>query len=134
MTKVFVLINHTLTQRQIAELKNSYGSDCKIVFPPDDIKAYWAQIPSLSYLENESILKNICWLDEAKSNDVILVQGDFGATFMIVDFSLKKGLIPIQSVTKRIETEECEGEKIYRHYIFEHECFRVYKRYQKKEK
>ena len=131
MTKVFVLINHTLTNRQIAELHNTYGLDVQIIFPSQSIKDYWAQVPPTSFLNQKSINEIIDWLKQAEKNDILLVQGDFGATFIIVDYALKNGLIPIQSVTKRVETEEYEGEKVYKHYVFEHECFRQYKYWEK---
>ena len=127
MKQVFVLINHTLTERQNLELKRLYGSDCQLIFPPEEIKAYWAQIPPKPFIESNKIQEIVTWLGKANNNDVLLVQGDFGATFLIVDYALKNGLVPIQSVTKRIETEEYYGEKVYKHYVFEHECFREYK-------
>ena len=126
MIKIFTLINHILTQRQLKELNQLYGADCKIIYPPQDIKDYWAQVPPLPILEDNQICEITQWLEQANKGDVLLVQGDFGATFTIVDYALKKGLIPIQSVTKRVETEEYDGEKVFKHYIFMHECFRKY--------
>jgi len=127
MKNIFILINHILTERQLAQLHEIYGSECKIIFPPENVKIYWSQIPPKTTLENEKINQITKWLSQAKEQDVLLVQGDFGATFVIVDYALKNNLIPIQSVTKRIETEEKDGEKVYKHYVFEHECFREYK-------
>lgn len=129
MKRIFVLINHILTQRQINELKITYGQDCQFIFPPQDIKDYWAQIPPTTSLDPESIFQIVKWLSQSEKDDILLVQGDFGATFMIADYALQNGLIPIQSVTKRIEHEERDGEKVYKHYVFEHECFRKYKKY-----
>ncbi len=75
----------------------------------------------------EPIIK---WLDE-KSNvgDFVLVQGDFGAVFLMVDFCLNNGLIPIYSVTKREASEEVlEDGSIVKVSRFNHIAFRRYER------
>ena len=126
MTKVFILINHEPTQRQISELKRNYGEDAQFVFPPESIKNFWAQIPPKPVLDYAEMNKIIEWLACANSGDVVFVQGDFGATFFIADYALKKKLVPIYAVTKRITTEKKDGEKVYKQFVFEHECFRKY--------
>ena len=126
MTKVFILINHEPTQRQISELKKDYGEDVQFVFPPESIKNFWAQIPPKPVLDSAELNKIIEWLAYANSGDVVFVQGDFGATFFIVDYALKKKLVPVYAVTKRITTEKKDGEKVYKQFVFEHECFRRY--------
>jgi alkaline phosphatase len=68
-------------------------------------------------------------LEFAKKDDVLIVQGDFASTFMIVDFALKNELIPICATTKRIAKESRQGEVVKREYIFEHVCFRKYEYY-----
>ena len=78
--------------------------------------------------ENCRIIKNvILWLKNTNKNDVLIVQGEFGSTFMIVDFALKNNLIPLYATTKRIAKENIEGEIVHREYIFEHVCFKEYK-------
>ena len=125
MPKGFCLLNHQLTERQIEELKNRYKCE-KIIYPSQEFSAKWAQIPPSLVLDLQVIKSIVDWLSSAKENDVFVVQGEYGSTFALVDYALKKNLIPIYSVTKRIAKEEKEGEKITRHYVFEHECFRQY--------
>ena len=67
------------------------------------------------------------WLSSANQNDVLIVQGEFGSTFMIVDYALRKNLIPVHAVTKRVAQETREGEVVKRQYVFEHVCFRKYR-------
>ena len=66
------------------------------------------------------------WLSSAKAGDALIAQGEFGATFMIVDYALKRGLAPLYAVTKRVASERREGEIVSKNYIFEHVCFRRY--------
>jgi hypothetical protein len=125
MKKAYVLLNHELTLKQVEELKQKFLVD-KIVYPPKEITVSWLQINPEG--ENCRIIKNvILWLKNTNKNDVLIVQGEFGSTFMIVDFALKNNLIPLYATTKRIAKENIEGEIVHREYIFEHVCFKEYK-------
>ena len=128
MRKCFCLLNHVLTQKQLDELAQKYQvSD--VEYPPKDVSELWSQIPTGNELFKSDLKSVIQWLQKAESKSLIIIQGEFGSTFALVDWALSNALIPIYAVTKRIETEEKKGEKIVRHYIFEHECFREYKKY-----
>ena len=128
MRKCFCLLNHVLTQNQLDELEQKYQIT-KIEYPPKTVSLIWAQIPTTSQLLKSDLCPVLEWLKSAEQGDVLIVQGEFGSTFAVVDWALSKVLIPIYAVTKRIENEEKQGEKVIRHYIFEHECFREYRRY-----
>ena len=81
--------------------------------------------------ENDrSIIKAVTtWLDSAEEKDVLVIQGEFGSTFIMVDYALKNKLIPLHAVTKRVESEQRDGEIVHRQYVFEHVCFRPYEYY-----
>jgi hypothetical protein len=87
----------------------------------------WSQIPTTENLDKSVLDSVTAWLADAEENDVLIIQGEFGSTFAIVDFALKKDLIPVHAVTQRIATESRDGEKVSRSYVFEHICFRRYK-------
>ena len=126
MTHIYILLNHSLTERQVDELHQSYGNDAQLVYPPETIKIFWSQIPVTSSLPKEPMQEIVKWLSSACANDVLLVQGDYGATFMLVDYALKNGLIALYAVTQRVAQEQKNGEQVMRQYVFEHECFRKY--------
>ena len=63
---------------------------------------------------------------EANAKDIFVIQGEFGSTFTLVDFALKKGLIPLYATTRRIAKETRNGETVHREYVFEHVCFKKY--------
>lgn len=128
MKNAFCLLNHKPTQKQIAELQSSFDTS-QIVCPPTDVTEFWAQIPPVSVLRKNELLKVVTWLDEANEGDIVIIQGEFGATFALVDYALMKKLIPIYAVTQRIAQEQQKGETIHRQYIFEHVCFRTYSYY-----
>lgn len=124
--KAYCLLNHQLTLNQISELKNTYNVET-VIYPNEELSKRWSQIPTVKEIDM-SIIEEVCnFLKNAEKNDVLIIQGEFGSTFMIVDYALKHQLIPLHAVSKRIAKEEREGEKVKREYIFEHVCFRQYK-------
>lgn len=124
----FCLLNHELTQKQRDELHSTYGVET-ILQPPEDVSRIWAQMPADRELNKNTIEKIIAWLSNGQAGSIVVVQGEFGATFAIVDYALKKGLVPIYAATKRIAKETRNGEKVHREYIFEHVRFRKYRQY-----
>ncbi len=126
MPKTFCLLNHPLTQNQLCELKEKFNST-QVIYPEEKIAKLWSQIPPENFdcgIINDVIL----WLKEnSDSGDYFIVQGEFGSTFMLVDFALKSGLVPLYATTRRVAKESREGESVYREYIFEHVCFKKYR-------
>ncbi|MBR3731219.1 MAG: hypothetical protein IKQ61_05180 [Spirochaetales bacterium] len=127
--KAYCLLNHTLTDNQIKELETKY--DCaQIIYPDEDLKNIWSQIPPTEKLDMTVIDKVTQWLMSAKQFDVLIIQGEFGSTFMLVDYALKNQIIPLYAVSKRISQEVSNGESVTRNTVFRHVCFREYKYYQ----
>ena len=125
MPITFCLLNHALTQNQLAELNEKFNST-DIVYPEKNLAELWAQIPPEK--SNEEVVEAVVlWLkDKAVSGDLLIIQGEFGSTFTLVDFALKNGLIPLYATTKRIAKESRSGETVRREYVFEHVCFKKY--------
>lgn len=133
MKKCFCLLNHSLTENQIKELETNFEVD-EILYPSEKIQTNWAQIKTDKNLDYDLIQEICIWLKMAAAGDVLIIQGEFGTTFCLVDFALKMGLIPLHAVTKRVAKEEINGETVTRHYVFEHFCFRKYEYFKKKVK
>ena len=124
---LYLIFNHQITIKQKKDAQESLGVD-KIIELPHDLDPLWHQIPP----DLESI-KNYLepvkdWLaSHAKKNDYLLVQGDFGACYIMVNFAFKIGLIPIYSTTERKAVEEHDDDgtvKLTHH--FRHRIFRKY--------
>lgn len=128
MKTAFCLINHQLTEKQTTELKEKFDIQ-NIVYPTPEITRNWAQIPATEELDNNIITSVITWLYNAKEGDVLIVQGEAGASFMIVDYALKHKLIPVHAVSVRVSREVNIGELIQKQNVFEHVCFRKYNYY-----
>ena len=124
---IFLIFSHRLTDSQIEELKKVGIS--KFVYLPGDLQILWSGVPP--DVENlNSYLKPIFeWIEnKAKSDDWVLVQGDFGAVCLVVDFCFKHSLVPVYATTKRNTIEKIENGKLIKVSQFEHIRFRKYER------
>ncbi len=124
--KLILLFSHTLTDKQIADAKLSLGID-EFVYLPSDIQAIWSQIPATTtditrYLEPiKAYLKA-----HAHQGDYVLIQGDFGATYQMVNFAKEQGLQPIYSTNLRESIEQEIDGKVIKQSIFVHQLYREY--------
>lgn len=126
MPRTFCLLNHDLTQKQLCELKDKFASQT-VLFPQKELSLKWSQIdPEKS--NEDIVLSVVCWLESygAKKGDLFIVQGEFGATFKLVDYALKNELVPVYATTRRVAKESRCGEVVRREYVFEHVCFKRY--------
>ena len=123
MKTLFILINHALTPDQEEDARNNLNV-YKIVNIAD---ARWSDIdPS-----EKSITKFVeSYKDklkmQAKTGDILLVQGDFGATYNMIRFAKNMGLITVYATTSRIVSEQVENGKVVIKREFKHARFREY--------
>ncbi|MDY6909041.1 MAG: CRISPR-associated protein Csx20 [Thermodesulfobacteriota bacterium] len=126
---LFLLFNHRLTPDQAADARASLGVSSIADLPPD-LKELWGSIPPRAP-EIEPVLAPFRdWLDRnARPADFVLVQGDFGATYLMVRFAMARNWIPVYSASRREAVEEHlpDGRVRLTHH-FRHERFRYYGR------
>ncbi len=122
-----LLFNHKLTFEQENDaIKTLQVTD--FIYLNDELQKIWSNVPS-----NEPDLKNYLneIINHIKENvtkdDVVVIQGDFGATFMMVDLVRSLGAIAVYATTKRSVVEVMDGDKVIKQSVFKHEMFRVYK-------
>ncbi len=125
---IFLLFSHKLTDYQIEELKKS--GITSYVYLPRGLQILWSSVPP-DLKELKDYLKPIIeWLKaKAKKGDWVLVQGDFGAVFTVVDFCFHNGLVPVYATTSRLSIEEFNENGSLKLSRFEHVMFRKYERW-----
>ncbi|MEW6140287.1 MAG: CRISPR-associated protein Csx20 [Thermodesulfobacteriota bacterium] len=126
---LFLLFNHRFTDLQREDARKSLGVD-HIVELPHDLQAIWSSLPP-DEPELAPVLGPIrSWLTSAaEPGDFVLIQGDFGACYLMVRFCLEHGLIPIYSTTERHAQEEAQPDGSIRlMHTFQHRIFRRYGR------
>lgn len=127
MSKLFLIFNHEFTDDQMADSRASLGVG-SILKLPDELQALWANVPP-DLPEIRPYLKPLMeWLSSvANTGDYVLIQGDFGGCYIMVNWVLDHGLIPIYSTTERIAEESAsdDGCVVVSH-RFKHVMFRRY--------
>ncbi|AAB99695.1 TPA: hypothetical protein HA335_02195 [Methanocaldococcus jannaschii] len=129
MPKMFLLFSHKLTDDQINDARKNLKVD-EFIYLPKELQELWSNIPP-DVDDIDNYLKPIKEFLEkhAKPNDYVLIQGDFGATYKMVNFAIDKNLIPIYSTTKRIAKDIYKDGKIITIRKFKHCRFRKYNPY-----
>ena len=127
--RLFLIFNHTFTRDQANHARKTLGVG-SIVQMPKKAGEIWGNIPP----EADRIYPYLApvrrWLSEsADQGDFVLVQGDFGACFLMVRFAFESGLVPVYSTTRRVAEETVLDDGTVRiSHRFKHVIFRRYGR------
>ncbi|MDK9694571.1 MAG: CRISPR-associated protein Csx20 [Sulfurimonas sp.] len=126
MQKLHLLFNHTLTPEQLSDAKVSLSCDI-IIALPQELQELWSSVPPdlKSLKEYLNPIKEHLGATVIK-DDFVLVQGDFGATCIMVNFVKELGAKPVYATTSRDVVEAKEGDKVIKKSIFRHKQFREY--------
>ncbi len=127
MPTLFLLFNHALTPNQEADARVSLGVD-RFVKPPPVVQGLWSRVPPELTELGPYLQPVLDWLEaEAVKGDYLLVQGDFGACYLVVGFAFENGLVPLYSTTVRDAEEEHQPDGSVRLvHTFLHQRFRFY--------
>ncbi len=124
--KLILLFSHKLTQEQKVDAKENWNIK-EFIYLPKDLQIIWSNIsPDIESL-NELLkpLKSFVEENQNKS-DVVLIQGDFGACYSMVNFCKSLDLTTIYATTKRDTKEFIEDGKTIKESIFKFKRFREY--------
>jgi hypothetical protein len=122
--KMYLLFSHKLTDAQIEDAKK-LGVD-KFIYLPEDLQRKFSNIPPELESVKEYAKDFERFLENAKSGDYVLIQGDFGLTCHLVNFAKSKGLIPVYATTKRISKDIKKDGKVVKISEFKHIRVRKY--------
>ena len=130
MTSVFTILNHQISQQQETQLRQDFGID-KVFKMPEELQKIWIAVPPSGENISRILIPIAYWLkSEAKNGDFALVQGEFGATYYMVDFCFHCGLTPIYASSDRVYDEEIlKDGTVLRTHAFRHVKFRYYERW-----
>ena len=128
MPTLHLLFSHNLTDPQENEAKEILK--CDSIKPlPFELLQLWKQIPPEGEIDKNLLCKFKNYLHtESLEDDFVLVQGDFGVAFNIVNWCLQNNRIPVYATTNRIAKEiKNQDGSIKKINVFQHIQFRRYK-------
>ena len=133
MPNLFLLFSHTLTPEQVKDASEVLGAK-KIVSLPLSLQEMWSNIDPVGELNKRPLEEIALWLKEnAKKDDFVLIQGEFGATYYLIEFCFDAGFIPIYATSRRIYEEiRNDDGTIERKHKFRHVNFRRYVKWEEK--
>ena len=126
MKKLFLLFSHTLTEAQEMDAREALGIETFMTLS-SQLQTLWSNIPPQiteldAYLEPlKAYIRN-----EACENDVVLIQGDYGGCYEMVNYVKSLGLTAVHSTTMRDVVEKTVNGKVEKFSRFEHVIFRKY--------
>lgn len=121
---MILLFSHILSDEQIIDGKKEFGVD-EFLYLPNELQKLWSNFDA--DLERLDIQRFKEFLQSnANDGDIVLIQGDFGASFTMVNCALDLGLIPVYATTKREVVEVVENGVSVKKSIFKHRRFRRY--------
>lgn len=127
MKTLFLLFNHTITDAQEKDARESLAVE-RIIPLPVFLEKIWNRIsPELPEIAGHLAPIRQWIAEQSADGDYIIIQGDFGACFLMVNFAFKTGLIPLYSTTQRKAREELAADGSVRlSHHFSHVIFRKY--------
>ena len=127
MKKMILLFSHTLSQTQKEDAQKCWGVE-EFISLPKELQTLWSNIPpQLEEIDKYLEPIRVFLTQNIAKDDIVLIQGDFGATYNIVSFSKSLGAVAVYATTKRnVVEKEIDGKSI-KTSVFEHIRFREYK-------
>jgi len=126
MKKMLLLFSHNLSDIQKEDAQKNLGVEV-FVSLPHTLQHLWSNIPaSLEELKDYLAPLREFLSHNLTKNDIVLIQGDFGATYTIASFVKALGAMAVYATTKRNVIEKALDGKVVKTSVFEHVRFRSY--------
>jgi hypothetical protein len=109
---LFLLLNHDLTEDQRSDAIASLGVN-RFIPLPENLAGIWNNVPPRPIGISDMLDPIREWfLREGTPGDFVLIQGDFGAAYLMVCFAIGNGFVPVYATTRRdaVETTGPGGE------------------------
>lgn len=126
---LLVIMSHQLSDMQVKEAKEMLKIE-HIKTLPLELRKNWSDIEPAGELPIDVLTPIKNWiLEESNEQDYVLVQGEFGATFYLVDYCFNIRRIPIYATSIRQVEEKVQDGLTITNRVFKHVNFRKYVRY-----
>lgn len=127
MKSMLLLFSHKLTTEQKKDAEVNQGVT-DFIHLPLELQRKWSQVPTYETDLGTYAVDFLKWIEsESEEGDLVLIQGDFGLSFLMVKHSINIGRIPVYATTERKSKEILsKGGTVEKTLVFEHCMFRRY--------
>ncbi len=127
MPKMLLLFSHLLTEDQEEDANNCL-SISEVIPLSQDLQKLWVNIPATKSSLRDYLNPFRSWLKENVNNgDYVLIQGDYGAVYLMVNYAFSVDLIPVYATTERVVVEKLMPDNVVKsERVFKHKRFRRY--------
>lgn len=130
MKKMLVIFNHEILSNEQANYAKSKMNVDEINYLTNNLKSIWKQIDPHTEKIDLTEIENFI-LNHTHSKDFVLIQGEFGASYKIINFCFQHNRIPVYATTERKSEESINKEgNIEKRSIFKFVRFRMYEKIQ----
>lgn len=99
--QMILIFSHKLTEIQVKDAKFNLKVK-KFIYLSDELQNIWSNIDPHEECIKDKLRGIFKWIEKnANRGDYVLIHGDLGATYQLVEYCKAKGLRPIYSTTKR---------------------------------
>ena len=124
--QLFVITNHGITDEQRKDAIASLGVS-GFVKLPDIWKEVWGRIPPEAASVDGVVQPVLDWLSEMREpDDIVWVQGEWGATVTVLDYCRRMGIRCVYSTTARVAEDINTPEGVKATHIIKHVRYRDY--------
>lgn len=121
--KLILLFSHKLTPQQLKDAEEKLN--CKeIIYLNEKLSKLWQNILPETDIQ---VFKDFL-MENGKAGDYVLIQGEWGTVYNMVNFAKEKNMIPIYSSTARkvVEEKSSSENQVIKTSVFEHRGFYRY--------
>lgn len=123
--KVLALISHKILPEQEQELKNRFEI-VDIKFLPENLQQIWSNVlyDDKYYTNLNEIIDYM--LSILNEEDYVIVQGNWGYVYKLVEEAKKNKIIPLYAFSVRDSSEDIINGEVVKITKFKHQCFVEY--------
>lgn len=124
---MFLFFSHSLTEEQREDAIKNWRIE-EFVPLPNELQHLFSNIPA-DVPELTDIIKPFKKFlkENASENDLLLIQGDFGVVYHLVNYAKKLKVVPVYATTERISVEQQQPDgSVVMNKTFRHRRFRKF--------
>lgn len=122
-----LMFSHKLTNEQIEGAQSQYSVE-DFIYLPEELQEKWANVPARGELPEDYCDGFKAFLEKEKADTTyVLIQGEWGVTYRMVNWCKDNGFIPVYSSSERVyESQNLDDNTVKNVHYFKHVNYKRY--------